>query len=83
MRVLIEEQLKKKEEYEKLLEELGDNGKDDTNSVPIDGFLEDIYKKTELCLALLYSDRTKCKNELKNLKTMIKNMAEKLKENTD
>ena len=41
-------------------------------------FLSDIYKKTELCLDLLYSDRSRCKNELKNMKAVIKNAMESL-----
>ena len=42
-------------------------------------FLANLYKKTELCLDLLYSDRIKCKAELKNMKTMVRNMEEALK----
>ena len=41
-------------------------------------FLSEIYKKTELCLDLLYSDRSRCKNELKNMKSVIKNAMESL-----
>ena len=35
-------------------------------------FLNDIYKKTELCLALINSDKNRCKRELKELKKTIK-----------
>lgn len=71
-RSFIEENVKKKLEYEKLLEEvehmeLNKGMNDFTN------FLSDLYKKTELCLSCLYDDRTKCKNELKNMKSMIQN----------
>ncbi len=45
-----------------------------------DRFLSDIYKKTELCLDLLYNDRSRCKNELKTMKVMIKNTMESLHE---
>ena len=41
-------------------------------------FLAELYKKTELCLDLLYNDRSRCKSELKNMKTMIKNVADSL-----
>ena len=110
VRAFIEEQLKKKEEYEKLLDEL-ENFSDNVPSEEapaeenrsemiasseedvtddrskeilsrlLDQFLPDIFRKTELCLALLSSDRVKCKNELKSMKTMIKNMADELKDN--
>lgn len=43
-------------------------------------FLAELYKKTELCLDLLYNDRSRCKSELKNMKTMIKNAADSLHE---
>lgn len=45
------------------------------------GFLADLYKKTDLCLSLLYDDRTKCKNELKAMKSAIRNMAESMDAN--
>ena len=42
-------------------------------------FLDDLYKKTDSCLALLYSDRLKCKNELKDMKSAIRKIADSLK----
>lgn len=42
------------------------------------GFLADLYKRTDQCLSLLYDDRTKCKNELKTMKSTIRNMAESM-----
>ena len=92
VRSFMETHIRKKEEYEKLLVELDEmsqvakdnSGEENTcvesNSIkPITkDFLSDLYRKTELCLALLYSDRNKCKSELKNMKTMIRDMANKL-----
>lgn len=42
-------------------------------------FLSDLYRSTELCLALLNGDRNKCRKELINLKTLIKKEASRLK----
>ena len=88
VRSFIETHLRKKEEYEKLLTEIDEmsqveennitqtNNKDESEKI-LKEFLSDLYRKTELCLALLYSDQKRCKNELKNMKLMIRNMAEK------
>lgn len=42
-------------------------------------FLSEIYRKTEICLALLNGDKNKCRNELKSLKNMIRNAVDDLK----
>lgn len=90
VRFFIEENVKKKLEYEKLLEEIEHmesevesrtqeesyrNRKDILAS-----FLAELYRKTELCLSLIYNDRTKCKSELKSMKNMIRDMADSLSE---
>ena len=58
-----------------------DDLKEDKGSIQISNFLSDLYKKTDLCLNLLYNDRVKCKNELKNMKSMIKHITDSLQEN--
>lgn len=40
--------------------------------------LKELYKKTEIALALLNSDRNKCKNELKGIMKLIKETASKI-----
>ena len=45
-------------------------------------FLNDIYKKTELCLALINSDKNRCKRELKELKNTIRKYASEIENNT-
>ncbi len=86
----METHIKKKEEYEKLLVELEEMAHSteketketenrDLNEMQLTRtFLSDLYRKTELCLALLSSDRNRCKNELKNMKAMIRSMSEKI-----
>ena len=69
----METYLVKKQEYEKLLEEL--NIMQDEK---LEHFFADLYRKTEVCLDLLYNDRAKCKNELKSMKYMIQNKANSL-----
>ena len=82
----MEENAAKEKEYGKLLEELEQMGESDSKQEPEKGektqqisekFLADLYRKTEFCLASLYSDRNKCKSELKTMKAMIKDMMEK------
>lgn len=77
VRSFIEENVKKKLEYEKLLEEI-DHMEMESNTDSFSKLLSDLFKKTELCLNYLYSDRVKCKNELKNMRSMIQNMEELL-----
>lgn len=89
-RVLMEEHIKKKLEYEKLLAEAdrieeqdeikrpdSDEKTDDLNS-SITKILSELYMKTEICLATINSDRNKCRNELKNMKRMIKDYAKEI-----
>ncbi len=78
-RSFIEESVKKKLEFEKLLEEI-EHMELDTNVDSFSKLLSDLYQKIELCLDCLYNDRTKCKNELKNMKSMIQNMLNLLSE---
>ena len=79
VRSFIEENVKKKVEYEKLLEEI-EHMEVDSNTDSFSKLLSDLLAKTELCLNYLYSDRVKCKNELKNMKSMIQNMTDLLSE---
>ena len=90
-RELMETYVKKKSEYEDLLKETDIiRSEDDENIKKTDvykvselkQFLSDIYSKTELCLALLNSDKNKCKSELRHIKEMVKTFAGKI-ENTE
>ena len=45
-----------------------------------DNIYKELFEKTELCLDLLYSDRTRCKKELKTMKSMIQNMVDSINE---
>lgn len=73
IRILIEEHVKKKLEYEKLLTEADES--------PFLDLLSDLYKRTEICLATINSDQNKCRNELKNIKHIIKDYAVKIENN--
>lgn len=86
---LIETHLKKKDEYQRMLDELEnptenvlcDEDKKVQNKLSeeyVKGFLSDIYSKTELCLAFLNSDKNKCKKELNEIKSKIKKYAEEI-----
>ena len=79
VRSFIEENVKKKLELEKLLEEI-EHMELDTNVDSFSKLLSDLYQKTERCLDCLYNDRAKCKNELKNMKSMIQNTLNLLSE---
>jgi uncharacterized protein YlxP (DUF503 family) len=48
------------------------------NETDMKKFLSDIYSKTELCLALLKSDRNRCKREMQEIKRMVKKYADEL-----
>ena len=78
---LIEENTKKKLEFERLLDEI-DHMELDMGMDSLSKLLSDLYQKTELCLSCLYTDRVKCKNELKNMKSMIQNMKNLLSESS-
>ena len=90
-RELMETYAKKKSEYEDLLKETdiiirsedGENSKkEDVYEVSeLKQFLSEIYSKTELCLALLNSDKNKCKSELRHIKEMVKTFAGKIENN--
>lgn len=41
--------------------------------------LSNLYKKTELCMALMNGDRNKCRKELQEMKKMIKQYSEQMK----
>ena len=76
----METHLIKRQEYVKLLEELDEMIGGDKQKIQNDNItenrhvLKDLYDKTDLCLSLLYDDRIRCKNELKNMRSMIRNM---------
>ena len=89
VKTFMETHLRKKQEYEKLMAELDekdgnvqsecDEGeKGIADLLKTQKCLTHLYEKTELCLKLLYSDRLKCKNELKDMKAMIQNLADSL-----
>ena len=75
----METHLKKRQEFKTLLTELDEmnsqinsrNTQEEYNKTGYD-FLSDLYKKTDVCLDSLYNDRVRCKNELKSMKTMVK-----------
>ncbi len=89
----METYLAKKEEYDGLLEELDgmcetetrkDHGEEIRETLKEkrtnNNIFIELYNKTELCLDLLYSDRTRCKKELKNMKFVIQNMIDSIDE---
>lgn len=89
IRERIEISTKKKMEYKTLLHEFqkrNEENKDETSNYMqeendlenMHDFLNKIYKRTELCLALLNGDKNRCRNELKCLKSDIKMFAEKI-----
>ena len=78
IKTFIETHLIKKQEYEKLLAELDEMSENECNERKMNSFLTDLSAKTESCLSLLYSDRIKCKNELKSMKGMIQTMVDLL-----
>ena len=97
IRELIETHLKKQKEYELLLKEaevqpIADSAEKkqeeekvkvkEKDSEQIIQFLNEIYRKTEISLALLNSDRNRCKSELNEMKRMIKKFANEI-ENKD
>lgn len=93
IRELIETHIKKQKEYEILLKEaeeqpVGNSVKKEPEEVKekdseqIIQFLNEIYRKTEISLALLNSDRNRCKSELNEMKRMIKKFANEI-ENKD
>lgn len=49
-------------------------------TIRISDFLSDLYRRTDFCLDILYNDRVKCKNELKSMKSAIRNFADSMKE---
>lgn len=79
-RVLIEMQMKKKSEYQTLLLEIEsaetkDRKKDCFDTDQVKKLLNEIFKKTEICLGCL-NNRNRCKSELLEIKKMIRNFAE-------
>lgn len=62
-------------------EEKEDNEKTDKSSAEIKQFLNDIYRKTEICLALLNGDKNRCKTELNDIRRMIKKFANEIENN--
>lgn len=86
-RIMMEEHVKKKLEYEKLLletketEEAEQNLGGELRAEAVRKFLSDLYTKTEICLATLNGDQNKCRNELKNMKYMIKNYVREIEKN--
>lgn len=91
-RELIETHLKKKNEYVTLMQEIdsitddkidsNENNQEERNdqfdAEQVKNLLNEIYKKTELCLAFLNSNKNRCKIELNNIKKMIKNFADQV-----
>lgn len=87
-RELIETHLKKKNEYLTLIEEVDSIQDEKTDQTEIQekvfddeqvkNLLNDIYKKTEVCLAFLNSNKNRCKSELSDIKKMIKNFAKQV-----
>ena len=93
VRDLIETHLRKQSEYEELMIEIDNmeysNNSSDTNktkTVSDEYFLNvlsELYSKVELCLALLNSDKNKCKHELNNMRYSMKKYAEEIKNNEE
>lgn len=93
VRELIETHTKKKIEYEKLISEVSAAAETNIQQKPenepqkaqnedeLQKFLNELYTKTELCLALLNGDRNKCKAELRNMKNLIKKFSEEMENN--
>lgn len=90
-RELIETHLKKKNEYQTLIQEI-DSIKEDKpepdevqsesglfDAEEVKDLLNEIYKRTEICLAFLNSNKNRCKGELNEIKKMIKKFAEQAK----
>lgn len=79
VRDLIETHIRKKYEYEQLKLELNNyteksdiNKKTDSNAFNLKQLLSELYRKTEVSLAFLNGDKNKCRNELNEMKRMIK-----------
>lgn len=79
-------------EYEKMLLEFRLMEKSKKQDISInssmDGekikvLLNNIYKKSEVCLAFLNSNKNKCKTELLEIKQMIKKFAEEINQGSD
>lgn len=71
-RELIETKVKSREEHQKLLEESEYNTRTENNN----DFMKSVYQKLSLCLALVDSDKNKCKSELRKLKDEIKKLCQ-------
>lgn len=52
--------------------------KETIDAAQLKNFLQNIYKSTEICLALVNGDKNRCKNELKKMKTEIKRFSEEI-----
>ena len=79
VRDLIETHIRKKYEYEQLKLELSNytensdiNSKTDSDAINLKQLLSELYRKTEVCLAFLNKDKNKCRNELNDMKRMLK-----------
>lgn len=59
------------------ISEYDEPGKSPVDRVELLNFLDEIYRQTELCMAIT-SNRNQCKAELRNLKSKIKNYAAKI-----
>lgn len=89
-RELIETHLKKKNEYQTLKIEIDssiEKANTDNEKLPeqdvfdaeqVKKLLNDIYKKSEICLACLNSNKNRCKSELNEIKRMIKSFVDQV-----
>lgn len=84
-RELIETHIKKKNEYQLLMDEVqsSEEMKEEDEAFDIDvnqvkKLLNEIYRKSEICLAFLNSNKNRCKTELNEIKNMIRKFAEEV-----